>query len=142
MRRLLLLALAALAAGALCASAAFAAGLRGPARVHVLDRVTFRATGLRPAARYALRIVRTEHLDGRAYRCSASLAAPRRARGTVVFRGSVPTRATCEAASGTLRSFTVPLRPATWRVLACVPAPRGTCARGAAVARGRLRVVT
>jgi hypothetical protein len=60
--------------------AAAAATLSGPATLRVLQKVTYRATGL-PPGNYALIIER----DPRGARCIAHLAARRRAAGTERF---------------------------------------------------------
>jgi len=80
------------AALALAASAApaLAATLTGPATLHVLQKVTYKATGL-PSGTYALVIER----HPRGARCVAYLASRRSASGTELFHGSLPDGMQC-----------------------------------------------
>jgi uncharacterized protein (DUF2141 family) len=91
------------------ASPAAAATLSGAAQLRVLQKLTYRATGL-PPGRYALIIER----DARGTRCIARLAAQRRAAGTERFYGSLPDTLNC--VRGT-RHFTTEVRPGSYRVL-------------------------
>ena len=80
------------AALALLAAAvpALAATLGGPTRLHVLQEVTYRATGL-PRGTYALVIERRP----RGWRCRAYLAARRPVSGPELFHGSLPDGMQC-----------------------------------------------
>lgn len=89
--------------------AAAAATLSGPTRLRVLQKVTYRATGL-PPGNYALTIERTP----RGARCIAHLAAQRHAAGTEYFYGSLPDTLHCVRAT---RRFTVRMHPGAYRVL-------------------------
>jgi hypothetical protein len=93
----------------LAASPAAAATLSGPAQLRVLQKLTYRATGL-PAGDYALIIQR----DPRGARCIAHLAAQRHASGTERFYGSLPDTLNC--VRGT-RHFITPMHPGAYRVL-------------------------
>jgi len=109
MKRYLVGCTAAVIALALTASPAVAATLSGPTKLHVLQKLTYRATGL-PPGDYALIIER----DARGARCIAHLAAQRHAAGTERFFGSLPDTLHC--VRGT-RHFTTPVHPGAYRVL-------------------------
>ena len=89
--------------------AAAAATLAGPAQLRVLQKLTYRATGL-PPGDYALIIERRP----RGARCIAHLAAHRHAAGTERFYGSLPDTLNC--VRGT-RRFTTPMHPGEYRVV-------------------------
>jgi hypothetical protein len=91
------------------ASPAAAATLVGPAQLRVLQKLTYRATGL-PPGDYALIIER----HPRRARCIAHLAAQRHAAGTERFYGSLPDTLNCVRGS---RHFTTPMHPGAYRVL-------------------------
>ena len=117
------------AAIALCAAAPALAGtLSGPARLHVLQQVTYKATGL-PSATYALVIER----HPRGTRCVAYLASRRPASDTELFGGSLPDGMQC-VRNG--RRFSTKVPPGAYRVH--VRAKGGT---GHAVASRSVRVV-
>jgi hypothetical protein len=111
------------------AAPAAAATLSGPTQLRVLQKVTYRATGL-PRGDYALIIQR----DSYGTRCIAHLAAHRRAAGTERFYGSLPDGLEC--VRGT-RHFTAPVRPGAYRVLV-----RGDRSGDRAVASRSVRVIT
>jgi len=119
-------ALTTLAAGA---APAAAATLSGPSRLHVLQQVTYRATGL-PAGSYALLIERT---SSRGARCTAHLAARRQASGVELFHGSLPDGLQCVRGS---QQFSTGVRPGAYRVLV-----RAVAGNGRAVAGRSVRVV-
>jgi hypothetical protein len=110
------------------AAPAAAATLSGPSQLRVLQKVTYRATGL-PPGDYALVIQR----DVRGARCIAHLAAHRRAAGTERFYGSLPDGLSC--VRGT-RRFTTSVHPGAYRVLV-----RGDRSGDRAVAGRPVRVV-
>src|SRR3982751_7125507 len=89
MRRLIIGCAAAIAA-LVAAGPALAATLSGPTRLHVLQKITYKATGL-PAGTYALVIER----HPRGARCVAYLASRRPASGTELFHGSLPDGMQC-----------------------------------------------
>jgi hypothetical protein len=115
-------------AAAPASAPASAATLSGPAQLRVLQKVTYRATGL-PRGDYALIIQR----DSYGTRCIAHLAAHRRAAGTERFYGSLPDGLEC--VRGT-RRFTAPVRPGAYRVLV-----RGDRSGDRVVASRSVRVV-
>ncbi len=79
-----------LAAGGVAAAPALAATLSGPTQLHVLQQVTYKATGL-PSGDYALTIER--HPNGAT--CVAYMASRRQASGTELFHGSLPDGMQC-----------------------------------------------
>jgi hypothetical protein len=99
-------------------------------------KLTYRATGLRPATGYALRLVRPK-TAGR-LRCVAYLAAPRRASGTEYFHGSVPSATNC------VGSTTVTQRPlgrGPYELEVCVPVSTfGACRSTDSVVRRAIRL--
>ena len=112
----------------IAAAPAAAATLSGPTKLRVLQKVTYRATGL-PPGDYALIIQR----DVRGARCIAHLAAQRQAAGTERFHGSLPDTLHC--VRGT-RRFTAAMRPGTYRVRV-----RGDRSDDRAVASRSVRVI-
>jgi hypothetical protein len=122
------------------AAPALAATLTGPASARVLGKVTFRATGLKPADSYALLAVRAVTRSGHIYRCAAFLAPPRRAGGTATFKGSVPDEVGCVPLGVVGRPFRAPLRPGRYEVMVCVPGERNGCAPGATTVHRALHI--
>lgn len=110
------------------AAPALAATPGGPERLHVLQQVTYKATGL-PSGTYALVIER----HPRGARCVAYLASRRSAAGTELFHGSLPDGMQCVRGG---RRFAAKVRPGAYRVH--VRASGGT---GHAVASRSVRVV-
>jgi hypothetical protein len=102
--------------------------------------VLYRATGLHPAGRYALRLVRPK-TAGRP-RCVAYLSAPRPASGTERFIGSVPSATNCIGPAATGSAVTqIPLARGTYQVEVCVPASTfGACRATDAVVRRTVRL--
>ncbi|MEA2371500.1 MAG: hypothetical protein QOH12_1894 [Solirubrobacteraceae bacterium] len=101
-------------------------------------RVTYRATGLRAANAYALRLVRPRMATHP--RCVAYLSAPRPASGTEHFYGSVPSALNCVAANGVAHQ--IPMARGTYEVEVCVPAtPFGACRSTATVVRRTVRLI-
>jgi hypothetical protein len=90
MRRARFACAAALALAAVSAAPALAATLSGPTRLHVLQKVTYKATGL-PQGTYALTIER----HPRGATCVAYMASRRSAAGTEQFHGSLPNGMQC-----------------------------------------------
>ena len=90
-------------------AAAAATTLSGPSQLRVLQKLTYRATGL-PPGDYALIIERRP----RGASCIAHLAAHRRAAGTDRFYGSLPDTLHCVRGA---RHFATPVHPGTYRVL-------------------------
>jgi hypothetical protein len=113
---------------AVAAGPAAAATLSGPAQLRVLQKLTYRATGL-PPGRYALIIER----NPRGARCVAHLAAQRQAAGTERFHGSLPDTLHC--VRGT-RRLTAAMHPGTYRVRV-----RGDRSDDRAVASRSVRVI-
>lgn len=110
------------------ATPALAATLGGPTSLHVLQQVTYKATGL-PAGTYALVIER--HPRGAS--CRAYLASRRAASGTELFHGSLPDGMQCVRDG---KRFSTGVPPGAYRVH--VRAGGGT---GHAVASRSVRVV-
>jgi hypothetical protein len=139
LRRHLITPLALAASLGLTASAAAATvHLYGATLLHTRGdpKVLYRATGLRPANRYALRLVRPT--TGSQPRCVAYLSGPQHASGTERFYGSVPSAMYCGAAPGKAQ----PIRAGSYEVEVCVPATTfGPCRADASVVRQRVRVV-
>ena len=113
---------------AVAAGPAAAATLSGPAQLRVLQKLTYRATGL-PPGDYALIIER----NPRGARCIAHLAAHRRAAGTERFYGSLPDTLHCTRGT---RHFTTAVHPGTYRVRV-----RGDRGDDRAVASRSVRVI-
>jgi hypothetical protein len=126
MRRTIIGCTAAIALGA--ATPAITATLSGPTQLHVLQKVTYKATGL-PRGTYALVIER----HPRGADCRAYLAARRPASGTELFFGSLPDGMQCVRDG---RRFSTKVPPGAYRVH--VRARSGT---GHAVASRSVRVV-
>jgi hypothetical protein len=100
--------------------------------------VVYRATGLRPAGRYALRLVRPK--TPTRPRCVAYLSAPRTASGTERFIGSLPSATNCVGAgSGSVTQR--PVARGTYEVEVCVPATTfGACRSTFTVVRRTVRL--
>jgi hypothetical protein len=99
--------------------------------------VLYRATGLRPAGRYALRLVRPKTSSRE--RCVAYLSAPRPASGTERFIGSLPSATNCVGAGGAVTQR--PVARGTYQVEVCAPASTfGACRSTFAVVRKTVRV--
>ena len=128
MKRSLVGCVAAISMLTVSAAPAAAATLSGPTKLRVLQKVTYRATGL-PPGDYALIIQR----DVRGARCIAHLAAHRHAAGTERFYGSLPDGLQC--VRGT-RRYTAKVRPGAYRVLV-----RGDRSGDRAVASRAVRVI-
>jgi hypothetical protein len=125
MASLMLIAVASLATGSFAAAAA--PRMRGPSAMTVLQKVTFKATGLRDG-RYALFIAKTVHRNGRSYRCVAFLSAPRAVSGgTDLFYGSVPDGVVCRSAGGSAVDFTRSIPLGRHRLYVCQPTPAAYC---------------
>lgn len=133
-------ALAAAAALAIVPAAQAATSLTGPSSIHVLQKVGYRATGLRPEGRYSLRIRRTVTHAGRKYRCAAFLAAARSASGAESFKGSLPDGLQCAPTSGSAATWQPRTTAGTYQVVACVATARNLCDPGFAVATETVRV--
>jgi len=119
------------------AAAAAAPRLFGPSVLAAVTHhnVDYRATGLRAADGYALRLVRpaTSHSP----RCVAYLAAPRRAAGTAYFRGSIGDSIFCVDSPHKQQ----PLARGSYVVEVCVPVSRlGPCRSSASIARRRVHL--
>jgi hypothetical protein len=117
----------ALAGGAVAAERT-AATLRGPAQLHVLQKLTFRAWAL-PAGTFALRI---EGPPGGAV-CAATLAGARHAHGTEQFHGSVPDTLHCVRGA---RRFTAPMHAGRYRAVV-----RDRAGTGKIAASAPLRII-
>jgi hypothetical protein len=131
------LALAVAALGLATSAAAGTLHLYGRTVLHTTGdpKVFYRATGLRPAPGYTLRLVRptTSHQP----RCVAYLSGPRRASGTGRFVGTVPSAMYCTGSPAKAQ----PIRPGSYNVEVCVPASTlGPCRPDASVVRVRVRV--
>jgi hypothetical protein len=127
------------AAALIMASTAAAAGpsLHGARSLRVLEKVTYRATGLKAASGYTLRITRPASNGGR---CAAYLAGPRRAKDTELFHGTLPDGLQCSTRSGRLISRS--MTPGAYTAVACVPASAaGGCRASASSASLSVRVV-
>jgi hypothetical protein len=123
--------------GLATSAAAATLHLYGTTVLHTTNdpRVLYRATGLRPATGYALRLVRPTTAHGP--RCVAYLSGAQRASGTERFYGSVPSAMYCAGAPGKAQ----PIRPGSYNVEVCVPASTlGPCRGDASVVRVRVRV--
>ena len=130
---------AACAAALITVSSAAAAGpaLHGARSIRVLEKVTYRATGLKAASGYTLRIVRPASNGGR---CAAYLAGPRRAKGTELFHGTLPDGLQCTTRAGRL-SISRSMTPGLYTAVACVPASAaGGCRSSASSAMLSVRV--
>jgi hypothetical protein len=132
---------AGLTAGAGAAAASAAPHLYGTS---VISRakgpdpgVLYRATGLRPGGRYALRLVRPKTASRE--RCVAYLSAARPASGTERFIGSLPSAPNCVGAGGAATQH--PIARGTYRVEVCVPVSTlGACRSTFTVVRKTVRV--
>jgi len=101
-------------------------------------KVTYRATGLTAANRYALRLVRPA--TATRPRCVAYLSAPRRASGTEYFYGTVPSALNCFGATGVAHQ--IPMARGSYEVEVCVPATAfGACRSSATVVRKAVRLI-
>ncbi|HEY5197492.1 MAG TPA: hypothetical protein VIJ51_10755 [Solirubrobacteraceae bacterium] len=134
---------AVLLAGALVSGAAAGATAPSLYGASVISRakgpdpgVLYRATGLRPAGRYALRLVRPKTASRE--RCVAYLSAPRTASGTERFIGSLPSATNCVGAGAVTQH---PIARGTYQVEVCVPASTfGACRSTYSVVRKTVRV--
>jgi hypothetical protein len=106
----------------------------------VLQKVEYRATGLKPEGRYSLRIRRNVAHDGRTYRCAAYLSAPRSAAGTERFKGSVPNGLQCAPVSGSGAAWQLRTSKGTYQAVVCVAAARNLCDPGHGVASKTVRI--
>jgi hypothetical protein len=128
MRRPILACAAALVLCAAAAAPALAATLSGPTQLHVLQKVTYKATGL-PSGTYALVIER--HPRGAS--CVAYLSGRRTASGTETFYGSLPDGMQCVRDG---HRFMTGVPPGAYRVHV-----RANAGKGHAVASRSVRVV-
>jgi hypothetical protein len=110
------------------APALAAATLTGPSTLHVLQQLTYKATGL-PSGTYALVI--ESHPNGAS--CKAYLASRRKASGTELFHGSLGNGMQC--VRGT-QQFSTGVPAGTYRVHV-----RADAGRGHAVASRTVHVV-
>jgi hypothetical protein len=118
---------------------AAAAGLSGKSVLRVGDLVSYGATGLVRADGYALRIYAYRQAGRKTLRCVAYLAAPRRASGAALFRGSVPRSLNCVVGTG---SRQIQLRPGPYTVQVCVPSTVfGPCKSRASIVQKKVRVI-
>jgi hypothetical protein len=129
MRRHLMvsLVLTAIASAVIAGSVAAAPRLSGPSTMRVLQKVTFKATGLRDG-RYALFVAKSVRRSGHAYRCVAFLSATRPVSGgTDLFHGSVPDGVSCRRAGGSAVDFTRSIPLGRYRLYVCRPTPAAYC---------------
>jgi hypothetical protein len=127
-RLMVSLTLVAVASCATAGSVAAASQLRGPSTMSVLQRVTFKATGLRDG-RYALFIVRSVRRGGRTERCVAFLSAPRPVTGgSDLFLGSVPDGIECRSGGASADEVSRPIPLGRYRLYVCRPTPAAYCA--------------
>jgi hypothetical protein len=98
--------------------------------------VLYRATGLRPAHGYALRLVRPKTASRQ--RCVAYLSGPRQASGTERFVGSLPSATNCVGATTVSQ---LPIPRGAYQVEVCVPVSTfGACNSAESVVRRTVRV--
>jgi hypothetical protein len=133
-------ALATVVALAVPVAAHAATALNGTSSLEVLQKVEYRATGLKPEGRYSLRIRSTVEHDGRAYRCAAYLSGPRRASGSERFYGSLPDGLQCQPTSGEGPLWQPRTSKGTYQAVVCVAAARNLCDPHYSVAGKTVRV--
>jgi hypothetical protein len=121
-------------------AASAATVLVGTSSLHVLQKVEYRASGLKPQGRYSLRIRRNVAHDGRTYRCVAFLSAPRTASGTERFKGSVPDGLQCVPTRGSGATWQPRTSKGTYQAVVCVAAARNLCTPGYSVATKTVRI--
>lgn len=125
---------------ALPVGASAATALVGTSSLHVLQKVEYRAAGLKPQGRYSLWIRRNLTHDGRTYRCVAYQSAPRSASGAERFKGSVPNGLQCVPVSGSGATWQPRTSKGTYQAVVCVAAARNLCTPGYSVAAKTVRV--
>ena len=125
MKRLIIGCAAALALTIATTAVAATTTLSGPTKLHVLQQVTYKATGL-PAGTYAIVIER----HPRGATCKAYMASRREASGAELFHGSLPDGMQCVRGS---RRFSSKVPAGTYRVLVRADAGRGHALAGLTV---------
>jgi hypothetical protein len=139
MRHRLLLLLTLVGAAVMVHGSAGAASprLSGPTTMTVLQKVTFKATGLRPG-RYALFIAKSVQRGGHSYRCVAFLSGERPVSASSErFYGSVPDGVGCRRGGA---AVDVPIPLGRYRLYACRPTPAAYCSSRASTVSKAVRI--
>lgn len=138
--RLLYLALVGAALAVHGSAVAASPRLSGPTTMTVLQKVTFKATGLRPG-RYALFIATSVQRGGRSYRCVAFLSAQRPVNASSErFYGSVPDGVSCRRSGGAAVDFSRSIPLGRYRLYACRPTPAAYCSSRASAVSKSVRI--
>lgn len=138
--RFLCIALAGAALAIHASAVAASARLSGPTTMTVLQKVTFKATGLRPG-RYALFIAKSVQRGGRSYRCVAFLSAQRSVdASSEQFYGSVPDGVSCRRGGGAAVDFSRSIPLGRYRLYVCRPTPAAYCSSRASAVSKTVRI--